>query len=57
MWDLPCPGIQTIFPALADGFFTTELPGKPSLSLSMSDSDLIKLEVASTEKVKLGPYF
>ena len=29
MWDLPRPRIEPVFPALAGGFFTTELPGKP----------------------------
>ena len=28
--DLPNPGIELAFPALADGFFTTEPPGKAS---------------------------
>ena len=28
MWDLPGPGIEPMSPALVDGFFTTELPGK-----------------------------
>ena len=28
MWDLPGPGIESVFPALASGFLTTELPGK-----------------------------
>ena len=28
MWDLPAPGIRPVSPALAGGFFTTELPGK-----------------------------
>ena len=27
--DLPNPGIEPVFPALADGFFTTEPSGKP----------------------------
>ena len=27
--DLPDPGIKPVSTALADGFFTTELPGKP----------------------------
>ena len=27
--DLPNPGIEAAFPALAGGFFATELPGKP----------------------------
>ena len=28
--DLSDPGIESMFPALADGFFTTEPAGKPS---------------------------
>ena len=28
--DLPDPGIEPVSPALAEGFFTTEVPGKPS---------------------------
>ena len=28
MWDLPGTGIEPLTPALAGGFFTTELPGK-----------------------------
>ena len=28
MWDLPGPEIELMFPALAGGFLTTELPGK-----------------------------
>ena len=27
--DIPDPGIEPVSPALADGFFTTEPPGKP----------------------------
>ena len=27
--DLPDPGFECVSPALADGFFTTEPPGKP----------------------------
>ena len=30
MWDLPGPGIEPMSPALAGGFFTTEIPGKSS---------------------------
>ena len=29
MWDLAGPGIESVSPALAGRFFTTELPGKP----------------------------
>ena len=28
MWDLPAPGIEPVFPALAGGFLTTAPPGK-----------------------------
>jgi len=31
--DLPNPKIKTISPSLADGFLTTEPPGKPQLAL------------------------
>ena len=31
--DLPHPGIEPESPALAGGFFTTESPGKPLISL------------------------
>ena len=27
-WDLPDPGIESVSPALAGGFFTTEPPGR-----------------------------
>ena len=33
MWDLPGSGIEPISPAVAVGFFTTELPGKPKILL------------------------
>ena len=29
--DLSDPGVEPVSPALADGFFTTELPGKPRI--------------------------
>ena len=29
MWDLPGPGLEPVSPALAGGFLTTALPGKP----------------------------
>ena len=32
--DFPDPGIEPASPALADGFFTTEPPGKTSISLT-----------------------
>ena len=30
--DLPNPGIKSVSHAMAGGFFTTELPGKPPIS-------------------------
>ena len=30
MWDLPGPGIEPVSPALAGGFSTTALQGKPA---------------------------
>ena len=35
MWDLPGPGLEPVFPALAGGFLTTALPGK-SLDLFLN---------------------
>ena len=34
-WDLPDPGIKPTSPALAEGFFTTEPPRKPVLSVGL----------------------
>ena len=28
MWDLPGPGLEPVYPALAEGFLTTAPPGK-----------------------------
>ena len=33
MWDLPGLGMELVSPALAGRLFTTEPPGKPSMSL------------------------
>ena len=33
---IPVPGIKPTFPALAGGFFTTEPPGKPGLSIALN---------------------
>ena len=35
IWDPPGPGIEPMSPALAGGFFTTEPPGKPWISVSV----------------------
>ena len=37
MRDLPRPGIELVFPALAGRFFTTETPGKPEIFLLDND--------------------
>ena len=31
MWYLPGSGTESVSPALADGFFTAESPGKPKM--------------------------
>ena len=38
--DIPDPGIEPMYPALAGGFFTTEPPGKPNLWKSPKYSGL-----------------
>ena len=37
MWDLPGPGLEPVFPALAGGFLTTAPPGKPGCSVFNDD--------------------
>ena len=32
MWDLPRPGLEPVYPALAGGFLTTAPPGKSKIS-------------------------
>ena len=34
MWDLPRPGLEPVFPALAGRFSTTAPPGKPKTKIS-----------------------
>ena len=41
--DLPDPGFKPMSPALAGGFFTIELPGKPSSEVGMVVSILLSL--------------
>ena len=38
MWDLPRPGIESVSPALAGWFFTTEPPGKPYQNILKHDN-------------------
>ena len=41
MWDLPGPGIESVSPALADGFFTTEPLGNQGSPLIPFKSEKI----------------
>ena len=41
MWDLPESGIEPVSPALADGFFTPEPPGKPCYRVSLGESSVL----------------
>ena len=54
MWDLLGPGIEPMSPELADGFFTTEPPGKPQEILSYSFF-VDCLETASLRLLSLEP--
>lgn len=40
MWDLPGPGIEPAFPALARGLLTIEPPGKPQRILYVTDVEM-----------------
>ena len=40
MWDLPRPGLEPASPALAGRFSTTAPPGKPSVKVLISPSNL-----------------
>ena len=41
--DLPKPGIESASPAMAGGFFTTELPGKLMNVLSATQLNMVKI--------------
>ena len=47
MWHLPVPGTESVSPALAGGFFTTEPPGKPHEAVSDSISLSVPALVAN----------
>ena len=51
MWDLPRPGLEPVFPALAGRFLTTAPPGKP-LSVIFMEKDLSIMPASSREAVK-----
>ena len=62
MWDLPGPGIEPVFPALAGGFLTTEPPGKPHIYLfifkttNQLEKELWRwVESTGWESVRLSP--
>ena len=42
MWDLPRPGLEPVFPALAGRFSTTAPPGKPLYIYTMEYYSAIK---------------
>ena len=42
MWDLPGPGLEPMFPALAGRFLTTAPPGKSPHFLDNNDSTLLR---------------
>ena len=46
--DLPNPGIEPVSPALADGFFTTEPPGKPFFTLLLLLSHFSHVRLCET---------
>jgi len=46
--DLPDPGIEPVSPALADGFFTTEPPGKPFFTLLLLLSRFSRVQLCET---------
>ena len=48
--DLPDPGIKLESPALADGFFTDELPGKPSEGIKLLK--LFKIQCPLQEQLR-----
>ena len=59
MRDLPRPGIELVFPALAGRFFTTETPGKPEIFLLDNDFFFFSGQHGLTWKIfheKLKPF-
>ena len=48
MWDLPGPGLEPVYPALAGRFSTTAPPGKPLIcclvALSIIENRLLKVD-------------
>ena len=50
MWDLPGPGLEPMFPALAGGFLTTAPPGK-SLKLFFKSINISNANMLRSEKL------
>ena len=46
-WDLPHPGIVPESPALAGTFFTTEQPGKPTVTLAALNVDVLRKDLSA----------
>ena len=46
-WDLPHPGIVPASPALAGTFFTTEQPGKPTVTLAALNVDVLRKDLSA----------
>ena len=45
--DLPHPGIVPASPALAGTFFTTEQPGKPTVTLAALNVDVLRKDLSA----------
>ena len=53
MWNLPRPGIEPLSPALAEGFFTTQPPGKPQLHFRLGALFFFECTVLNTCRSRL----
>ena len=52
--DLPNLGIELVPPTLADGFFTTEPPGKPSGYISLLNNNIkLNVKISSLHREKM----
>ena len=54
MWNLPRPGMEPVSPALADGFFTTEPPGKPPHPVFISQPSVFFTSVYSQPHFRIS---
>ena len=57
MWDLPGPGLEPMFPALAGGFLTTAPRGKPSMLVSIALLEEGKVDVSFKSDIICYFYF